>query len=114
MLIMGISFQNKPSLGAVSLLTRMLKIEPTERIQCWDALGDTFFDELRNAKFPRGGLFPDLFNFTPEELNRKPSINHLIVPSSNVKVIKRTIGFIFHKTQITTNFPHPIAIKRGS
>ncbi|MCD9641168.1 hypothetical protein HAX54_027114, partial [Datura stramonium] len=55
---------------AVDLVSRLLQYSPNLRCTALEALGHTFFDELRdpNARLPNGRPLPPLFNFRPQEL----------------------------------------------
>ncbi|OQR70122.1 glycogen synthase kinase-3 beta-like, partial [Tropilaelaps mercedesae] len=75
--------KNKPSLKAIHLLTKMLQYTPECRIRCWDALAEPFFDDLRRlgARQPDGRPLPNLFDFTPKELEQNPVLNQLLMPA---------------------------------
>lgn len=67
---------------AIDLLARLLDYVPTKRMTCFDGMAHAFFDDLRlaGATLPDGGPLPPLFNFSAEELQVNPAINHLLRP----------------------------------
>lgn len=74
---------NTPEL-AIRLVMQFLKYEPLKRTSAIDALGDPFFDELRDpcVKLPSCvSKLPDLFNFTEDEVMQM-SVNcrKIIIP----------------------------------
>lgn len=63
-------FRSKAPAEAVDLVSRLLRYDPRTRMEPFEILTHTFFDELRepNAKLPNGKpLPPNLFNFTEAE-----------------------------------------------
>lgn len=63
-------FRNKVPQNSVDLVSQLLQYEPLLRLDPFEALTHNFFDELRepNARLPNGKPLPQLFNFTPEEM----------------------------------------------
>lgn len=59
---------------AVDLVSRLLQYSPNLRCTALDALGHSFFDELRdsNTRLPNGRFLPPLFNFKPHEVKGVP------------------------------------------
>lgn len=56
---------------AVTFISKFLKYEPEERISGLEAMGDPFFDELRNPNMELPEYLnelPELFNFTKDEI----------------------------------------------
>ncbi|KAK4748484.1 hypothetical protein SAY87_015070 [Trapa incisa] len=55
---------------AVDLVSRLLQYSPKLRYTALEACAHPFFNDLRNpnASLPNGRAFPDLFNFSPQEL----------------------------------------------
>jgi len=56
---------------AVDLLKKLFVYKPGERLTAVQALCHPFFDELReeNLVYPTGNCLPDIFSFTPYELD---------------------------------------------
>lgn len=67
---------------AVDLLKKMFEYVPSKRLNCMECIAHPFFDQLRNPeqKLSNGQPLPELFNFSPEELSLKPSIEDKIIP----------------------------------
>ena len=67
---------------AVQLISSMLKLRPSERLEMLPACAHSFYDELRqpDARLYNGFPFPPLFNFTPEELASYPNLTQILVP----------------------------------
>ncbi|CRG99805.1 glycogen synthase kinase 3, putative [Plasmodium relictum] len=64
-------FPKSTSEDAINLVSRFLKYEPLKRLSSIEALGDPFFDELRDPciKLPKYiDKLPELFNFCEEEI----------------------------------------------
>lgn len=74
--------EGKGTPKAIDLVARLLDYVPSKRITCFDGMAHAFFDDLRlaGATLPDGGPLPPLFNFSAEELQVNPSINHLLRP----------------------------------
>ncbi|XP_003748449.2 glycogen synthase kinase-3 beta-like [Galendromus occidentalis] len=72
---------------SISLLTKLLQYAPDNRIRCWDALAEPYFDELRKPGLllPGGGKPPPLFNFSARELEQNPVLNQLLLPDEEDK-----------------------------
>lgn len=69
---------------AVDLLSSLLRYEPLERIQPFDALAHRFFDPLRDADcvLPDCILLPDLFNFSESELRcMSTAVRAIVIPT---------------------------------
>ncbi|KAL3319506.1 hypothetical protein Ciccas_001823 [Cichlidogyrus casuarinus] len=80
---------------AISLISKLLVYQPTERLTALDALGHSFFDELRepNLKMPNGAPLPELFNFTEGEIATKPDYFHrTLIPNYLAKKQSLTHG----------------------
>ncbi|XP_022663059.1 glycogen synthase kinase-3 beta-like isoform X2 [Varroa jacobsoni] len=77
--------KNKPTPKAIHLLTKMIQYTPDCRIRCWEALAEPLFDDLRRvgARQPDGRPLPNLFDFTPRELEQNPVLNQLLVPAES-------------------------------
>lgn len=74
--------ENKGTPKAIDLVAKLLDYVPNKRVTCFDGLAHAFFDDLRmaGATLPDGGPLPPLFNFSAEEMQVNPSINHLLRP----------------------------------
>jgi len=72
-------FRNKAPADAIDLVSKLLKYDPAQRIDAFDTLCHTFFDELRqpDAHLPNGKPLPPMFNFTEEELKMATDRNVL-------------------------------------
>ncbi|KAK4761646.1 hypothetical protein SAY87_029530 [Trapa incisa] len=59
---------------AVDLVSRLLQYSPKLRYTALEACAHPFFNDLRNptTSLPNGGSFPELFNFTAQELAGAP------------------------------------------
>lgn len=57
-------------------MARLLGYDPSKRPRPLEALLDPYFDELRdqNTRLPNGQPMPDLFGFTPEEMQDEPEV----------------------------------------
>ncbi|EIM21598.1 Pkinase-domain-containing protein [Wallemia mellicola] len=75
-------FRPRTPQDSIDLITNLLQYTPEQRLTAIDAMCHPFFDELRqkDAKLPNGAQFPQLFNFTKEELSLKPELNNKLVP----------------------------------
>lgn len=75
--------RNTPEM-AVKLVMQFLQYEPLKRTSAINALGDPFFDELRNpsTKLPACvKKLPELFNFTEDEvLQMSENLRRIIIP----------------------------------
>ena len=70
---------------AAEFISKMLAFAPKQRLSAFEALVDPFFDELRDPAATLGdgrgaSHFPQLFDFTAEELSYNPAINHMLIP----------------------------------
>lgn len=76
-------FRPKTPPEAINLCSRLLEYTPSTRLIPVESCAHCFFDELRdpNTKLPNGRDLPPLFNFTPQELSVKPSLNSTLIPS---------------------------------
>ncbi|XP_029849831.2 glycogen synthase kinase-3 beta-like [Ixodes scapularis] len=74
--------EGKGTPSAIDLTVRLLDYVPAKRMTCFDGMTHVFFDDLRKPgiTLPDGGPLPQLFNFSHEELQVNPSINHLLRP----------------------------------
>lgn len=73
--------RNTPEL-AIKLVTQFLKYEPLKRTSAIDALGDPFFDELRDPSYKLPAYIeklPELFNFTEDEVLQMSEKNRSII-----------------------------------
>jgi len=75
-------FRPKTPPEAINLCSRLLEYTPSTRLIPVESCAHCFFDELRdpNTKLPNGRDLPPLFNFTPQELSVKPSLNSTLIP----------------------------------
>jgi len=60
---------------AIELVSMMLKYNPKERCNLYEALAHPYFDELRveYLLLPNGNCIPDLFNFSEKEIKDMPT-----------------------------------------
>jgi len=67
---------------AVDLVSKLLEYTPSRRTSPLEACAHEFFTELRdaNTRLPNGRDLPPLFNFTPQEMAIKPSLNSSLIP----------------------------------
>ena len=56
--------------GAIDLLSKILRYDPTKRLDPFACMAHPYFDELRQpgTQLPNNTPLPELFNFTAEEL----------------------------------------------
>ncbi|ETO18595.1 hypothetical protein RFI_18666 [Reticulomyxa filosa] len=105
MVFSGVTYENEPVPDdAVDILSKFLVFTPSERLDCFDALAHSYFDELRQPDLEFCFVFlyfyhhimiymyyvyiytyklgPNLFNFTTEEIElaTQRKIVHTIVP----------------------------------
>lgn len=68
---------------AIDLVSHLLEYTPSSRINPMEACAHPFFNELRlpGGRMPNGRDFPPLFNFTPQELAIRPSLQSILTPS---------------------------------
>lgn len=68
---------------ATLLCSKLLEYTPSKRLSPVEACAHNFFAELRdaNTRLPNGRELPPLFNFSPNELAIKPSLNATLIPS---------------------------------
>lgn len=68
---------------ALDLVSRLLEYTPSSRITPMEACAHAFFNELRQpgTRMPNGREFPPLYNFTPQELAIRPSLQSVLIPS---------------------------------
>lgn len=68
--------------SALSLLERLLKYKPNERLICQAALASDFFIELKQhlISLPNKRNLPPLFNFHENELSKNSNLYAAIVP----------------------------------
>ncbi|CDW74981.1 glycogen synthase kinase 3 [Stylonychia lemnae] len=81
-------FMSKADNELMDLLGKMLVYDPKKRLNAYQALTHSYFDELRQpgVRLPNGNAIPDLFNFTSEERNFAGSdIFENIIPHSSYK-----------------------------
>lgn len=76
-------FRPRTPQEAIHLVSKLLEYTPGGRIHPLDACAHDFFNELRNPAtlLPNGRELPPLFNFTPQELSIKPSLNNDLIPA---------------------------------
>lgn len=62
-------FRNRAPQEAINLVSQLLRYDPKQRLDPFDALAHPFFDELREpgARLPNGKPLPNIFNFTDSE-----------------------------------------------
>ena len=73
-------FVSRPSTPeCLQLLDRLLQYIPAQRVTQIEALAHSFFDELRSpdTRLVNGRGLPELFNFTPHELNQMPTVSRV-------------------------------------
>jgi len=72
--------------AAIDLLSKILRYDPTQRLDPFGCLAHPYFDELRQTGFtlPNNTRLPDLFNFTESELKimRERGIQDIMIPIS--------------------------------
>jgi serine/threonine protein kinase len=76
-------FPKETESTAFDLLNECLVYDPKKRLTALQAMAHPFFDELReeNLVFPTGNCLPDIFCFTPFELDEaEPAIVEQIIP----------------------------------
>jgi serine/threonine protein kinase len=63
-------FRSRTPKEAIDFVSRLLVYDPKARPHPLHALLDPYFNELRdpNTRLPTGQPLPDLFKFTPEEI----------------------------------------------
>lgn len=72
---------------AIDLVDKLLTYVPDNRIKPFEGMAHPFFDELRDQKtvMPNGRALPELFNFTPKELEQmnevSPQMKQKLIPS---------------------------------
>eukprot|EP00118_Oscarella_pearsei_P002874 m.12007 g.12007 ORF g.12007 m.12007 type:complete len:407 (+) comp23762_c0_seq3:209-1429(+) len=68
---------------AISLVSNLLEYIPSKRLNPLEACAHSFFGELREpgVRLPNGRDFPQLFNFSHQELSLKPSLAAVLIPS---------------------------------
>ena len=73
--------ENTPP-GAMHLLSGMLQLRPSARLNMSYACAHHFHDELRRpgARLPNGGKLPPLFDLTPQELESCPDAAPMLAP----------------------------------
>ncbi|XP_028967945.1 glycogen synthase kinase-3 beta-like [Galendromus occidentalis] len=71
--------QNRAEDDAVSLVSMLVRYNPSERLDAWEALSHDFFKQIRdrNCRLPTGKPLPKLDDFTDEELNDFPDLKKL-------------------------------------
>lgn len=76
-------FKSKTPESAIALCAALLEYSPKKRMNAFEALTHSFFDELRveGQKLPSDGPLPPLFNFTEAEKNYNPTLNKLLIPA---------------------------------
>jgi len=79
----GKVFKSKTPESAIALCAALLEYSPKKRINAFEALTHSFFDELRveGQKLPSEGPLPALFNFSEAEKSYNPSLNKLLIPA---------------------------------
>ncbi|KAJ6820235.1 shaggy-related protein kinase alpha-like [Iris pallida] len=85
-------FQKRMPPEAVDLVSRLLQYSPNLRCTALEACAHPFFDELRNqnTQLPNGCSFPQLFDFTPQELGgASPELIQRLTPESMKKEIDK-------------------------
>ncbi|CDZ96841.1 pkinase-domain-containing protein [Phaffia rhodozyma] len=75
-------FRPRTAPDAIDLISKLLEYTPGHRLSAYEAMVHPFFDELRieGGKLPSGRDFPELFNFTKEELSGRPDLINQLVP----------------------------------
>ncbi|KIH64982.1 hypothetical protein ANCDUO_04698 [Ancylostoma duodenale] len=76
-------FKGKSLQSAVSMLSTVLRYDPSARSYAIEALAHPFFDELRNPdleEMPNGKLMPRIFDWLEREVNIRPDLNRKIFP----------------------------------
>jgi len=76
-------FRPRTSSDAIDLISQLLEYTPSKRLSAIDACTHAYFDELRepSTRLTNGRDLPPLFNFSPLELNIKPSLNAKLIPA---------------------------------
>ena len=64
-------FPKETEASALDLVNKLLVYNPADRLTALQAMAHPFFDELReeNLVYPTGNCLPDIFSFTPFELD---------------------------------------------
>ncbi|EPB75133.1 kinase domain protein [Ancylostoma ceylanicum] len=76
-------FKGKSLQSAVSMLSTVLRYDPSARSYAIETLAHPFFDELRNPdleEMPNGKLMPRIFDWLEREVNIRPDLNRKIFP----------------------------------
>jgi len=83
-------FRSKPP-DAVELVGKLLQYNPLLRYKPFEALGHTFFDELRdpNVQLPNGKPLPSLFNFSEIEVKAAAPWLSKIIPKHAEHLIQQ-------------------------
>ncbi|OQR72556.1 glycogen synthase kinase-3 beta-like [Tropilaelaps mercedesae] len=71
--------EHKVEPQALILISMMVRYNPCERLDAWEALSYSFFNEVRSprCRLPSGNPLPPLDDFTAEELSYLPKIKEL-------------------------------------
>lgn len=79
---------------AMDLVGQLLEYTPSRRLNPLDACTHHFFDELRqpSTRLPNGRPLPPVFNFSPAELEIKPSLNGKLIPPHVVQTSSLPTG----------------------
>ncbi|PVV01898.1 hypothetical protein BB560_003663, partial [Smittium megazygosporum] len=87
-------FRGRASPSAIDILQKLLEYTPSMRLSAIEAMAHPFFDELRQpgAVLHNGQPFPQLFDFTLEELSVQPELAQLLVPQSIQNEFQMTTG----------------------
>ena len=110
-------FRNKAPPDAIDLVSKLLHYEPHLRLDPFEALTHSFFDELRepNARLPNGKPLPNLFNFTESEFKRMEAVglSKKLVPPHLIKALRDKYKAVVIPTQPPVNpyaspYPHII------
>jgi len=75
-------FRHRTPREAIDFVSRLLCYDPAARPKPLAALLDPYFDELRdpNTRLPNGANLPELFGFTPEEIEDEPEVVPQLIP----------------------------------
>ncbi|XP_022647124.1 glycogen synthase kinase-3 beta-like isoform X2 [Varroa destructor] len=80
--------EHKVEPQALILISMMVRYNPTERLDAWEALSYSFFNEIRTnrCRLPSGSFATPLNDFTPEELTYIPRIKELFDRSEPINI----------------------------
>lgn len=102
--------------GAIDLLRKILKYDPSQRLDPFGCMAHPYFDELRadGAQLPNNTRLPELFNFTAAELKlmHERKLTDKLIP----RALRAHYGLPAHSCNIAPSMPttDPVSIPTGS